>query len=191
MQQHQILNIGVHLSWNPVKFVKAGKVAPCIAFALDRCGLFFFFCRKKNSRRVGCFAFISPHRSILIASHLISMYLWNTILMSLWLEGQPTLCQEKHFEHYHETELLCWTSTALPFAADASGICKLSLCLYLGLSRLSFEYLSLFRAPCLCTDGLHNLVCVVTVCLICSCLFLFCSSFMRATPCPAACSLPG
>lgn len=32
--------------------------------------------------------------------------------------------------------------------------------------------------------------CVMAVCLTCWCLFLFCSSFMRATPCQAACSLP-
>lgn len=31
---------------------------------------------------------------------------------------------------------------------------------------------------------------VMAVCLMCWCLFLFCSSFVRATPCPAACSLP-
>lgn len=35
-----------------MKFVKAGKVAPCIAFALDRCGLFFFFAEKKTAEEL-------------------------------------------------------------------------------------------------------------------------------------------
>lgn len=64
-----------------------------------------------------------------------------------------------------------------------------------GLLQFLPEYLSLFHVSCLCMDGLLYLTLfascsVMAVCLTCWCLFLFCSSFMRATPYPASCLLP-